>query len=181
MAHHGALDGWDSLPNPPSILQVTVESGPRGRVGAVGAGRPWALLVVSLAVVGAVVGGVLVAAGGGGSARRSPAQMLSRQATVGQATVGQAGPRLRGVAQVASVTEAYRFPLGCMGTTLTRRALADALASRTGPCWRYGVFVTAILRRIGGVWQLALEATSRSCPQIALPANIRAELAVCRR
>jgi hypothetical protein len=68
-----------------------------------------------------------------------------------------------------------------MGMTLSRRGLADALASRTGPCWRYGVFVTAVLRQVRGVWQLGLEATSRSCPRIALPASIRAELAVCRR
>jgi hypothetical protein len=82
---------------------------------------------------------------------------------------------------VAEVTETYRFPLGCMGTTLTRQALAGALRSRTGPCWRYGVFLTAILRRGDGVWRLGLEATSRSCPRIALPADIRAQLAVCRR
>jgi len=68
-----------------------------------------------------------------------------------------------------------------MGITLTRQALAGALRSRTGPCWRYGVFVTAVLRRVDGVWSLALEATSRSCPQIALPPDVRAQLAVCRR
>jgi len=43
------------------------------------------------------------------------------------------------------------------------------------------VFVTAVLRRVDGVWSLALEATSRSCPQIALPPDVRAQLAVCRR
>lgn len=177
MAQRGALDGRDSLPNPPSIVHVTVQSGPRGRGAAAASRRLRAALVVAgVVVAGAVVGGVLVATDGGGGARRAP--MPTRPA---HATVAQVGPRLRGTAQLASVTEAYRFPLGCMGMTLTRQGRADALASRTGPCWRYGVFVTAILRRVGGVWRLALEATSRSCPQIALPPSIRSELAVCRR
>lgn len=176
MGQRGRLYGRDSLSNQPSIVQVTVEPGRRDGEATARAVRLRALVVVSLVVAGAVVGGVLLTAGRGGSARRSPERTRS-----GEATVGQAGPRLRGVAQVASLTEAYRFPLGCMGMTLTRQGLVDALANRTGPCWRYGVFVTAVLRRIGGTWQLALEATSRSCPRIVLPSNIRAELAVCRR
>jgi hypothetical protein len=182
MAQRGALDGRDSLPNPPTVMQVTVESGPRGRVPAVRPVRLPALVIVALVVAGAMVGGVLVAVSGGGASRggaQTPAP--AHQTPSALATIGESGPRMRGVAQVASVTEAYRFPLGCMGMTLTRRTFADALASRTGPCWRYGVFVTAILRRIGGVWQLALEATSRTCPQVVLPPYIRAELAVCRR
>jgi preprotein translocase subunit SecG len=175
MAQRSALDGRDSLQNPPSVVEVTIEPGPRGRVAAAGAVRVRALVVLSLVLAGAVIGGVLVAAGGGGAARRGFGQTRSASATP-----AQAGPRLRGMGQVTAVT-AYRFPLGCMGMTLTRRALAHALRSRSGPCWRYGVFVTAILRRSDGVWQLALEATSRSCPRIALPPNIRANLAVCRR
>jgi hypothetical protein len=169
MAQRGAPDGRDSLSNPPSVVRVTVESGPRDRPALPGAGRLRALLLVGLVVAGAVAGGVLLVTRGGGAARRAAESTGSIEA----------GPRLRGTAQVASVTEAYRFPLGCMGITLTRQAFA--LRSRTGPCWHYGVFVTAILRRTGGVWQLALEAMSRSCPQVALPASIRAELAVCRR
>jgi hypothetical protein len=164
MAQRGAPDDRDSLPNPPSVVHVTVEAGPSAR-------GLRALLVLGLVVAGAALGGVLLVTGSGGAAKRGPASTRTVQA----------GPRLRGTAQVAAVTEAYRFPLGCMGMTLSHRALADALTSRTGPCWRYGVFVTAVLRQVDGVWQLGLEATSRSCPRIALPASIRAELAVCRR
>ena len=131
-----------------------------------------ALIAVSL--IGAGLAAVLIATGVGGGAA-NPRHRASEN------VITDPTPRLRGVAQVAEVTEAYRFPLGCMGITLTRQALAGALRSRTGPCWRYGVFVTAILRRADGVWRVALEATSRSCPQIVLPADVRAQLAVCRR
>jgi hypothetical protein len=176
MAQRGALDGRDSLSNPPSLVRVTVESQPRGRPPVGRALRLRAFAVVSLVVASAVAAGVLVVPGGGGTRRHRTAPPRSVAANI-----AQGGPRLRGAAQVAAVTEAYRFPLGCMGMTLTDRALADAVASRTGPCWRYGVFVTAVLWRTGNTWQLALEATSRSCPRVALPPNIRAELAVCRR
>lgn len=173
MARRGALDGLDSLPNPPSVVQVTVESGPRARGTRIGPARVRALIAVSL--IGAGLAAVMMVGGvGGGAASRS------RRTASMNAPVSDATPRLRGVAQVAEVTQAYRFPLGCMGITLTREALAGALRSRTGPCWRYGVFVTAILRHVDGVWQLRLEATSHSCPQIALPADVRAQLVACR-
>jgi len=173
MAQRGARDVWDSLPNPPSVVQVTVESGPRGRVTGTGPTRLRGL--IALIVLGAGLAFLLVAGGLRGGAVH-PAHRAGANVPIADPT-----PRLRGVAQVAEVTEAYRFPLGCMGITLTRQALAGALRSRTGPCWRYGVFVTAVLRRVDGVWGLALEATSRSCPQIALPPDVRAQLAVCRR
>jgi hypothetical protein len=173
MAQRGARDGWDSLPNPPLVVQVTVESGPRRRVAGAGSTRLRAL--IALIVLGAGLALLLVVGGPWGRAAH-PAHRAGANVPIADPT-----PRLRGVAQVAEVTEAYRFPLGCMGITLTREALAGALRSRTGPCWRYGVFVTAVLRRVDGVWGLALEATSRSCPQIALPPDVRAQLAVCRR
>lgn len=136
-----------------------------------GHARVCALIAVGL--IGAGLAAVLVAGGIGGRVSSRAAGMYI--------PISDPTPRLRGVAQVAEVTQAYRFPLSCMGMTLTREALAGALRSRTGPCWRYGVFVTATLRRVDGVWQLALEANSRSCPQLALPADVRAQLAVCRR
>ncbi len=174
MARRGALNGWDSLPNPPSVVQVTVESHPRGRSTGLGPGRLRALIAVTL--IGAGLAAVLIVGSVGGGAASRSGRTPGMNAPVSDAT-----PRLRGVAQVAEVTQAYRFPLGCMGRTLTSQALAGALRSRTGPCWRYGVFLTAILRHVDGVWRLALEATSSSCPQIALPADVRAQLAVCQR
>jgi hypothetical protein len=165
-------DGSDPLPDRPSIVRVTVDWDPSARVGLT---RLRVLVLAGLTAAGIAVGVAVLTGGIGGASRR--VANLERPAVV---TVPP-NPRLRGVAQVAAVTEAYRFPLGCMGTTLTPQAMAGALRSRTGPCWRYGVFVTAVLRRVGGVWRLALEATSRSCPRITLPASVRAELAACRR
>src|SRR3974390_2582947 len=115
MAQRGALDGWDSLPNPPSVVQVTVESGPRGRHAGAGPARRRALVAVSLLATG--LAAALVAGGVGGGAAH-PGHRTGAKASVAQPT-----PRLRAAAQVAEVTEAYRFPLGCLGITLTRQAL----------------------------------------------------------
>jgi hypothetical protein len=78
---------------------------------------------------------------------------------------------------------AYRFPLGCLGSTLSSRSSerARGLAKRTNPCWHYGVYVTAVLRRVDGAWRLTLDARSNSCPNVPLPARIRAMLAACAR
>jgi hypothetical protein len=134
-----------------------------------------ALGAASVLAVGAVMGVVLFA-GGNGGARRAvqttpPVYISSARPT----------PVMRGVDQIVTMSEAYRFPLGCMGATITAQTLTAALRARTGPCWRFGVFVTAILHRVDGVWRLALEATSRSCPRVTLPALVRAQLVVCRR
>jgi hypothetical protein len=174
MAQRRASDSWDSLPDPPSVLRVTVESGP-GRAARPRVWRLRALAAASLIAAGAVASGVLLA-GGHGAARRAaettpPVYISSARPT----------PVMRGVDQIVTLSEAYRFPLGCMGATMTPKALTAAFRARTGPCWRYGVFVTAILRRVGGAWRLALQATSRTCPRVPLPAVVRAQLAVCRR
>jgi hypothetical protein len=75
----------------------------------------------------------------------------------------------------------YRFPLGCLGASLSASAAASDAADRAGPCWRYGVFLTAVLSQSHGVWRLGLEAVSRRCPHISLPASVRAQLVACRR
>jgi hypothetical protein len=128
-------------------------------------------------VIAASVGvGAVLLAGGNGGARR-----VAETAPPVYISSARPTPVMRGVDQIVTMSEAYRFPLGCMGATMTARALTAALRVRTGPCWRYGVFVTAILHQVDGVWRLALEATSRSCPRVPLPALVRAQLAVCRR
>jgi hypothetical protein len=78
-------------------------------------------------------------------------------------------------AGILAEAAAYRFPLGCLGATLR----GDALRKRTGPCWHYGVYVTAELRRVHGVWRLMLDARSDACPRVPLPAVIRELLADC--
>jgi hypothetical protein len=81
--------------------------------------------------------------------------------------------------QQPAIAAVYRYPLGCLGASPS--AGATAFASRAGPCWRYGVFVTAILSRLHGIWGLALEVVSPTCPAVALPADVRAHVVACRR
>jgi hypothetical protein len=79
--------------------------------------------------------------------------------------------------------DVYRYPLGCLGRTILAPQAAAGIArpDHASPCWRYGIYVTAILHRSWGVWRLALEAISASCPAVRLPLLVRAQLAVCRR
>jgi len=134
------------------------------------AGRLPARGVASLIVLSAVVGAVLV----GGVLPIRPGGAARPAAVVPSGAVADPVPFSAG-------TQAYRFPLGCLRITRTREALAGAIRRRSDPCWRYGVYVTAILRRVGGMWRLALEASGGSCPRIALPAPVSAQAAVCRR
>jgi H+/Cl- antiporter ClcA len=83
----------------------------------------------------------------------------------------------------AGVAAAFRYPLGCLAVTIERRAptYATATLDRKSPCWRYGVYITAIFHRVHGEWRLVLEARSNRCPPRSLPAAVRAQLAVCAR
>ena len=113
---------------------------------------------------------------------------LAAVAAVAGAAVGQRSGRGTGTHQdrraeavVSYEAGAYRFPLGCLGAPLAggSQAYADDAAKRTGPCSYHGVYVTAVLRRVNGVWHLSLEAHAKSCPRMRLPARIRAVLAAC--
>ena len=84
-------------------------------------------------------------------------------------------------ADLTRVADVYRYPLGCLGTTALKTAHGLPPPDRASPCWRYGVYVTAILHRVRGVWRLGLEAISASCPAVSLPPAVRVQLAVCRR
>lgn len=88
-------------------------------------------------------------------------------------------------AEASMLAEAavYRFPLGCLGSTLSGRSSlrADGALSRLGPCWHYGVYLTAVLRRVDGVWRLTLDTRGNSCPDVPLPASVRALLAACAK
>lgn len=171
MAQRTTPDRRGSLADPPSQVQVTVVPGPHGAVRGRLAHLRRVLrpaLFAGLAVTAAAVGTVLLVVGRNGHAARASGDVriaLSRAA---------APP---GVAAV------YRYPLGCLGVTLSAAdpAYASAHLDRGSPCWRYGVYVTAIFHRVDGVWRLMLEATSATCPPVSLPAAVRAALAVCQR
>ena len=169
MDRPSAPDRWDQLADRPWDVQITVVRAPPGRVARARiagipirtAARVLVAVVVVLAVAGAVVLGAPPARHTGALA---PSSSLGGRAT-------------------ESPTEsAYRYPLGCMSAALsvTSRVSVDE-ARAASPCRRYGVYVTAILRQVRGMWQLALEAVSPSCPAVSLPAVVRAQLAVCRR
>ena len=163
MAQFRAPDDWD----PPSVVQVTVEAGPRAGGVEARVRRMRTAIALGMVGTGVAVCAVFVSgglAGGGRGAERS----AKAPAPVAIAPDGS---------QLVAVTEAYRFPLGCVSVTVSD----GKVRAHPGPCWRYGVSVTAILRRIAGIWRLALEVRSPNCPRLALPASLLARLAVCRR
>jgi hypothetical protein len=167
MAHGRAPERRDHLEAPRSEVQVTViAESPRASLKqslrALGHGshiRGLAFGVAALAAVAAVAGAAVGQRSGWGTGRH---QGLHAEAVVSH----EAG--------------AYRFPLGCLGARLAggSQAYADA-ANRTGACSYPGVYVTAVLRRVNGVWHLSLEGHAKSCPRMRLPAPIRAILAAC--
>lgn len=170
MARRSTPDARPSFVHPPSNVQVTVVPGPRGprsravrdRIRAVRTGV--VVIVASIAVVAAAGGGFVALAPRGGRAARPTAVQPS-------ADTGSAG--------IDSIAAAYRYPLGCLGITLS--ADRSMMLGRHSPCWRYGVYVTAVLRQVNGVWRLMLKATSPSCPAVVLPEIVRSALVTCER
>lgn len=186
MAQRSTPDGWVSPADAPSNVRVTVVPGPRGRgpvrtVRTVRHPRSARIRARVLAPLILAAIAALVAAG----AIVAVAPWSGRPASVD--AVGAGGPRpvgspapategnTTGVPQIAA---AYRYPLGCLGITLS--ADRNSMLGRHGPCWRYGVYVTAVLRQVNGVWRLALEATSPRCPAVPLPDVVRSALVSCR-
>ncbi len=178
VARHRTPDRWDSRVDPPPEVQVievqvTVVPDPRDHQLRDRIAGMWAVacqrLIVGLGIIVAVagVGGIVVDGLQGG---RTGAPSGAR---VGQAPA--AGP--------AGVAAVYRYPLGCLGATVSGSDLASARTplDRASPCWRYGVYVTVIFHRVHGVWRLGLQAASSACPAVSLPAVVRAQIAVCRR
>lgn len=153
------------------MVQVTVIPGPRGRairdrIGHVrGAVDARLVLVVAVALAGLGV----VAAGqtqGGRTGSHPDATVNSARASA-----------------PSRVAAAFRYPLGCLSVTISASdpAYAAARLDRASPCWRYGVYLTAVFHRVDGVWGLVLEAASPRCPIVSLPAVVQSQLAICRR
>jgi hypothetical protein len=162
-------DRSDQLADRPWDVQITVVPAPPGR-----AARARIAGIPSRTAARVLLGLVVVLAGAGAVVVGAPPARHTGPLTK--------GPSVSGRAAESPTAAAYRFPLGCMGAALsvTGRAAADE-ARAASPCWRYGVYLTAILRRVRGVWQLALEAVTPSCPAVALPAVVRSQLVICRR
>lgn len=134
------------------------EGGPRGR----------ARLTTAIAVL-ILAAGALITAGlvHGGHGAAKPAVPVAQGSNMG----------------VERVADVYRYPLGCLSGRALAKNPAPSLppVNRASPCWRYGVYLTAILHRSGGTWRLALEAINASCPAVSLPLRVRAQLVLCRR
>lgn len=81
----------------------------------------------------------------------------------------------------AGVAAAYRYPLSCLTVTISTRdpAYASARLNRASPCWRYGVYLTAIFHRVDGSWHEVLDANTYACPLVWLPAVVQTQLSVC--
>jgi hypothetical protein len=157
-----APDGCGRLADPPRDVEVTIIRAPERRAAGAGARLPArALVTVALMLAAAVA--VLSTSGGPRVDRPHTAPAIRFAAT--------------DAASLPAAAAVYRYPLGCLGASLS----GDATASRDGPCWRYGVFLTAVIHRAGGGWRLGLEAVSPRCPRISLPAALRAQLVACRR
>lgn len=155
----------DRLADEPWDVQITVVPGSPGRVArariagipVLRTARALIAVGVTLTLIGAVVVDVLPS-----HHVRAPAPVVRVSRSTAESP--------------------YRYPLGCMGAGLSGASRASVGESQAASsCWRYGVYVTAVLRQVRGVWQLALEAVSPSCPAVSLPRFIRARLVVCRR
>ena len=160
MEQPGPTRGCGRLPDPPRDVRVTIIRGPQPRAPRAVPIRAVVTVVLIAAAVVAVIG------------------------TTGRRQVDspRAAPlAAAGAARLPAVAAVYRFPLGCLGASLAAGATRPGVADHAGPCWRYGVFLTAILRRIHGVWRLGLEAVSRRCPSVSLPASVQMQLVTCRR
>lgn len=157
-----APDGWSVRTDSPCDLQVTIVS-VRAVGGRVSLGRSVAAARVLIVV----------------------AVLLAAAVVVIEAIPVQHGTRFIPAAEVPSnnlpgVGGVDRYPLGCLGASISGAGATPSL-QKTGPCWRYGVYITAILRRVHGAWSIGLEVVDSSCPNVALPAAVRAQLAECLR
>jgi hypothetical protein len=170
MADRRALEDPGAAGESPVLVQITVETRARrnataGPVRPVGRFAPVIAVVLIALLVVAVVGMV------GG--RRTGAAASPHHTQVAQASTP--GP--------VGVAAAYRYPRGCLDVTIAAAdpAYAAVRLNRVSPCWRYGVYVTAVFHRVGGVWRMMLEAAGTGCPMPSVPAAVRAQLDLCEK
>jgi hypothetical protein len=167
MAQRGVPGGWDSPADRPSILQITVESTPR-RPRTVRRAHVLIAIVV-LAAIGAAIVVAVLPGGGQGSAPpppTSPSPPVPQRPTV----LVDGGP------PPGAAPGLYRLPVGCVYSRVTA-----VERNRKGPCEPHAGFVTAVVRRVGGVWRVTLEPTSPSCSQMPVPPLARGRVKACRR
>jgi hypothetical protein len=169
MADRAAPEDPGAAGQSPVLVRVTVEAGPRRsvtsrQIGRLGLLAP-AIVVVAIGLLAATVVGVAA-----NRTTRTAEPLLHAPPT----PPSNPGP--------GGVAAAYRYPRDCLDVTMDAAdpAYASVRLNRVSPCWRYGVYVTAILHRIAGVWRMVLNATGTGCPMTSIPAVVRRQLGLCQ-
>lgn len=175
MAQRGAPAGWDSPADRPSVLEITVESGPRRRAPVRGP-----RVLIAIAVLVAIGAAVLVAVlpGGGGPGSAPPASTSAPPASTSAPPT--APPQLNVLVDSGppsdTAPQLYRFPVGCSDSRVTA-----VERNRTGLCTPHSGEVTVVLRRVGHVWRATLQPTDPSCAPVPIPPLARGKVKACRR
>jgi hypothetical protein len=76
----------------------------------------------------------------------------------------------------ATAPSLYRFPIGCLYSKVTA-----VERNRRGVCAPHDGYVTAVVRRVGGVWRVTLTPTISSCAPAPVPPLARGKVKACRR
>jgi hypothetical protein len=167
MAQRGAPAGWDSPADRPSVLEITVESGPRRRPPVRG---PHVLIALAVLVaIGAVVCVALLPGGGTGSAPTASTSAPPTAPPQPSVLVDSGPPSV-------ATPQLYRFPVGCSDSRVT-----TVERNRPGLCTPHNGEVTVVLRRVGHVWRATLESTDSSCTPLPVPPLARGKVKACRR
>jgi hypothetical protein len=173
MAQRGVPAGWESPLDRPSVLQITVESEPGRRAKL---RRRHVVIAIAITVLGAIGGAVAIAVlPGGGPGSASPPAATSQSPTPPAPTPQSPSVLVQSGPPSATAPQLYRFPLGCSYSRVTA-----VERNRTGPCTPHAGYVTAVVRRVGGVWRVTLEPTSSSCSQLPVPPLARGKVKACR-
>jgi hypothetical protein len=152
------------------LVRVTVEAGPRRsvasrQIGRLGRFGP-ALAAVAIGLFAAAVVGV-----------------AANQVTGTAAPPVRAQPSPASTPGPVGVAAAYQYPRDCLDVTMDAAdpAYAAVRLNRVSPCWRYGVYATAIFHRVAGVWRMVLNVAAAGCPMTSIPATVRMQLGLCER
>jgi hypothetical protein len=138
--------------------------------------RPRVLIAI---VVLAAIGAAIVVAGlPGGRGRSTPPPTPAPQTPAPQqpAVLVEGGALIESGPPSAAAPGLYRFPVGCLYSKVTA-----VERNRTGPCAPHDGYVTAAVRRVGGVWRVTLEPIDRSCAPVPVPPLARGKVKACRR
>jgi hypothetical protein len=139
--------------------------------------RRHVLIAITIAVLGGIGAALAIAVLPGGGPGSAPAPVPTSQSPTPPArtprppsVLVETGP------PSATVAQLYHFPLGCLASSATA-----VQRDRTGPCSPHDGYVTAVVRRVGGVWRVTLEPTSPPCAQMPVPPLARGKVKACRR